>query len=32
VERVVSLFRGEGFERAAVIGELTAGAPGVRVA
>ena len=30
VDRVLSLFRSEGFERAAVIGELTAGQPSVR--
>ncbi len=32
VERVLALFRADGFEQAAVIGEMAAGAQGVRVA
>ena len=32
VEQVVALFRADGFQEAAVIGEITAGAPGVKVA
>ena len=32
VERVLALFRADGFEQAAVIGEIAAGAPGVKVA
>jgi selenide, water dikinase len=32
VKQVLALFRADGFERAAVIGEIAAGAPGVKVA
>jgi selenide,water dikinase len=32
VEQVLALFRADGFQEAAVIGEITAGAPGVKVA
>jgi len=32
VQQVLALFRADGFEHAAVIGEITAGAPGVKVA
>jgi selenide,water dikinase len=32
VERVLALFRADGFEQAAVIGEMAAGVQGVRVA
>jgi selenide,water dikinase len=31
VERVLALFRADGFEEAAVIGEIAAGAPSVKV-
>jgi len=31
VDRVLDVFRADGFEQAAAIGELVAGAPGVRV-
>jgi selenide,water dikinase len=32
VQEVLALFRVDGFEHAAVIGEITVGAPGVKVA
>jgi selenide,water dikinase len=32
VQQVLALFRAEGFEQAAVIGEITPGAPAVKVA